>query len=282
MHIRTLIPLLLIVLTSHVKLAAQVYKLYEGDTINRVDVNTKKQGDWKYFHDNGKNISSEGVYVNNSKKGIWINYYENGNRKSEVTYKKGKPIGPAKFYYENGHVKETGTWLIKHWIGEYHYYYENGNPSYEFYFDAEGKRTGEQLYYYETGALMIAGDWKDGQKTGILTEFHEDGTVKNEKIFVDGEYKKGESKEYEPGVKEADEKFKQKSKKLLYTGNYRKTSPEGYLLQRGYFKDGELINGKWHFYDITGKRFMTKVLENKVVVDTIFYDGSTPPPPEEE
>lgn len=249
----------------------QVYEIYEGDTINKVTKTMKKIGFWKYFYDKTKTqIKSEGLFTDNNKEGIWISYYEDGTRKSEITYRKNRPIGPARFYYENGYIKEEGEWLIKHWIGSYKYCHENGNPSYEFFYDAEGNRTGEQYYYYETGELMITGKWEAGKKTGILTEFHTDGSVKNEKIFNDGKIIEGQSKEYAEGAKDGGEIFKKKSKKLLFTGDFRKTSPEGLLLQRGYFVDGELINGKWYFYDINGNLYKTKVLKNKQVIEVIY------------
>lgn len=250
---------------------AQVFEIYKGDTINRVDKQMRKQGKWIYFYDENKReqIRMKGAFVDNHRVGLWIKYFKNGNRKNEVTYKRGKPIGPARFYYENGHIREEGEWLIKHWIGEYRYYHENGNLAYEFMYNAEGKRTGEQNYYYPTGDLMITGEWQKGKKTGVVTEYYKDGSVKNEKVFKAGNYQKTQSKEYEKGEKEGGAIVKKKSKKLLFTGPYRKTSPEGLLLQRGYFKDGELVNGKWHFYDVKGKRYMTKILKNKAVVKII-------------
>jgi len=251
---------------------AQVYELYKGDTINQVDKHTRKQGLWIYFYDDtNTKIRMKGQFSDNKRIGLWIRYFENGNRKNEITYKNGKPIGPARFYYENGHIREEGEWLIKHWIGEYRYYHDNGNLSYEFYYDAEGKRTGEQNYYYETGDLMITGHWEKGKEKGVVTEYYKDGTVKNEKVFNEGKYQKEQSKAFEQGEKPGGEFVQKKSKKLIFTGNYRKTSPEGYLLQRGYFEKGELVNGKWHFYDVNGKKYMTKILENSKVIKVIDY-----------
>ncbi len=256
---------------------SQVYEIYKGDTINQVDKHMRKQGSWIYFFDDARTqIRMEGRFLDNKRVGLWVKYYKNGNRKNEITYKNGKPIGPARFYYENGHIREEGEWLIKHWIGEYRYYHDNGNLSYEFYYNAEGKRTGEQNYFYKTGDLMITGKWENGKEKGVVKEYYKDGTVKNEKIFNEGKYQKGKSKTYEKGEKPGGEIVKKKSKKLMFTGNYRKTSPEGYLLQRGYFEKGELVKGKWHFYDINGKKYMTKILENKKVVKVIDYTKEKP------
>ena len=116
---------------------------------------------------------------------------------------------------------------------------------------------------------MITGDWKNGKKTGVVKEFYKDGSVKSEKVFKEGNYQKADSKTYEKGDKEGGEVVKKKSKKLLFTGPYRKTSPDGLLLQRGYFKDGELVDGKWYFYDVNGKRYKTKILKDKEVVKII-------------
>lgn len=249
---------------------AQVYELYKGDTINRVDPQMRKQGKWIYFYDDARTkIKMKGEFENNRRVGLWIKYFMSGSRKHEVTYQNGKTIGPARFYYENGYVREEGKWVMKHWVGEYRYYHENGQLSYEFFYNGEGERTGEQNYYYETGDLMITGNWKDGKKVGTLTEYYKDGTVKSEKVFEAGKYKKAESQNFEKGEKPGGEIIKEKSKKLLFTGQYKKIGPTGLLLQRGYFKDGELYNGKWHFYDVNGNRYMTKVLEEKKVIKVI-------------
>lgn len=275
LRIHLIFVFITVLLTSELK--AQVYELYKGDTINVVDEQLRKQGRWIYFYDDArKQLKMTGKFENNKRVGVWIKYYQNGNRKNEVTYEDGKPKGPARFYYENGNIQEEGNWQVKFWVGEYRYYHENGVLSYEFLFDQEGKRTGEQNYYYETGDLMITGDWNQGKEVGVVTEYFKDGSVKVERNFSNGEIQKGETKEYTEGEKSGGEKVKKKSKKLLYTGDYTKTSPKGLLLQKGYFKDGELVNGEWHFYDINGKRYMTKILENKQTVKTIHYDEGDP------
>jgi antitoxin component YwqK of YwqJK toxin-antitoxin module len=271
--------LLLIISVSIPGINAQVYELYKGDTINKVDKNMRKQGRWVYFYDDARTkVKMTGEFSNNKRIGLWIKYHENGNRKNEVTYQDGKPKGAARFYYENGNIQEEGNWQVKYWVGEYRYYHENGVLSYEFQFDEEGKRTGEQNYYFETGDLMISGEWNQGKEVGVVTEFYKDGSVKVERNFADGQIQKGETKEYTEGEKSGGESVKKKSKKLLYTGDYTKTSPKGLLLQTGYFKDGELVTGDWHFYDINGVRFMTKKLKDKQVVETIYHKEGNPLP----
>ncbi|PLX18283.1 MAG: hypothetical protein C0599_12400 [Salinivirgaceae bacterium] len=259
-------------------LKAQVYELYKGDTINQVDAQLRKQGQWIYFYDdNREQPKMKGQFVNNKREGVWIKYYENGNRKNEVTYENGKPKGLVRFYYENGNVQEEGNWQVEYWVGEYRYYHENGILSYEFLFDQNGKRTGEQNYYYETGDLMVTGEWSQGKEAGVVTEYYQDGTVKFERNYVDGEIQDGGTQKYEQGEKAGGKEVKLKSKKVLYTGDYTKTSPNGLLLQKGYFKDGELVNGEWHFYDIHGKRFMTKILKDKKVIETIHLEDKNMP-----
>jgi len=281
MHRFIHISLLLLFAVACYQSNAQVYELYKGDTINRVDAQMRKQGQWIYFYDDARTqVKMRGEFVNNKRVGLWVKYYENGNRKHEVTYQKGKTIGPARFYYKNGIIREEGKWVVKHWVGEYRYYHENGKLSYEFFYNGEGERTGAQNYYYESGDLMINGTWKDGKKTGTLTEYYKDGTVKSEKVFEEGNYKQAQSSNFEKGEKPGGEIVKKKSEKLTFTGQYRKIGPTGLLLQRGYFKDGELYNGKWHFYDVNGNRYMTKVLEEKKVVKVIEYDDQDTTPTE--
>lgn len=271
--------LILIVISFVCGLNAQVYELYKGDTINIVDKNMRKQNQWAYFYDDNRSqIKMTGEFVNNKRDGLWIKYYKNGNRKNEVTYENGKPKGPARFYYENGNIQEEGNWQVKYWVGDYRYYHENGILSYEFHFDQQGSRTGEQNYYFETGDLMITGKWNQGKEDGVVTEYYEDGSIKVERNYTNGEIQKVDTKEYTEGEKLGGELVKKKSKKLLYTGDYTKTSPKGLLLQKGYFKDGDLVTGNWYFYDINGVRYMTKILKDKEVVKTILHKEGNPLP----
>lgn len=268
MRLKTVHLIIIIIAFTQVNVYGQIYEIYKGDTINKINSQMQRNGNWVYFYSsNKKNIKYKGKYVNNKKEGLWITYYKDGTRKSELTYKKGETIGPARFYYPNSNVKEEGYWQSKSWVGPYKYYHENGNLAYEFIYNKNGKRTGKQYYYYETGELMIEGEWVNGKEASKIVEYYKDGSVKNEKVFVNGKFSQKDSKTYKPKEKDGGEHVKQLSKKFNNTGQHSRYNEKKKLIQKGYFKNGKLIDGERYFYDLFGREYQIKTFKAGKVVN---------------
>ncbi len=131
---------------------SQTFELYNGDTINRIDLEGKKQGQWRIT---GKlrpgtcyqvdQTVEEGKYINNRKSGIWTEHYCNGNLRNKLTLVEGRPNGEASMYHENGVIKETGTWRNNHWVEKYQQFDTTGKVVYERFFKLEGKVEGSQI-----------------------------------------------------------------------------------------------------------------------------------------
>ncbi len=257
---------------------AQTYELdpsNKKDTINKIDVEGKKQGKWIVL---GKTktescyastaVVEEGFYVENKKIGIWKDYYCNGNLKTKITYVNGRPDGPASKYYENGKLKEEGIWKISKWVGEYKLYYANGQPRHEFNFNANGKREGNQRYFHENGKVMIEGNWSGGQESGVVKEYYETGELKAEKNFSAGAVDLASIKDFDPKkplkLEVPKESKKVTLKKEEIIENVKPNAPlilNGYhvlfnknrqISKDGDFKDNVLISGKNYVYDENG------------------------------
>lgn len=252
---------------------AQKFKIFNGDTINRIDDNNLKQGMWVIFNNDTGKKNDAGLYKNNKKNGIWKKYYKSGTIKSEITYLNNIPTGYAKFYYANGNVSEEGIWKINKWTGNYKYYFENGKLSYDWNYNARGKRTGEQKYYHENGNLMIEGDWDNGKESGVLKEYYADGSLKSEKSFADGKldetlvkhYKKQETKSIVTKKEKSTESLK------LFTGNgYYKLKKKNKKVDReGEFLNGRLVDGKRYFYNSKGELIKTSIYKNGKLIRNI-------------
>ncbi len=273
------------------------FQIYQGDTINRVDISGKKQGLWIYFNDKYKNkIVQKGFYKDGRKEGLWEIYYPNGNLKAKITYRDNRQYGPVTTYYENGHIREQGTWKGNKWVGEYRYYYENGKLKYLWYFDQAGKRSGKQVYYYENGKQYIVGTWKEGKKHGTVkeyfpngklrkisnwkdgvqdgeyVEYYDTGQIMMKKYYVAGKEDKSRTKYYayvasvdKPSATDSARVFKQ------FSGNgfFRFYNPDGKVVAEGDYKGGILYNGKKYFYDKDGNLIKTAIIENGRVKQVI-------------
>ena len=56
-----------------------------SDNINKYNSEGKRDGLWKYYHDNG-NIWYEGNYINSKEDGLWKEYNNNGDLIEEIFY----------------------------------------------------------------------------------------------------------------------------------------------------------------------------------------------------
>ena len=281
---------------------AQNFKIYEGDTINKTDINKLKQGNWIYFNDEYKgNISQKGNYIDNKKDDLWVVYYQNGNIKSQIYYKNNKQFGEVNIFYSNGNIQEQGYWKINRWVGEYYYFFENGNVKYHWFFDEQGKRTGKQTYLYENGKTQIEGDWLQGKEkgeikeyyatgqlkkvsnfengdlNGSVAEYYADGQLKSKSIYVSGVVDETQSFAYAPKNNssnsdenninnENDDDNTPEIKTFTGTGFYKFVNDKGLVEREGTFQNGILIEGKRFVYDETGKKLKTIIIEGGRVV----------------
>lgn len=80
----------------HIAWQSKNAKEHEGTQINGIS-----QGEWTYFHDNGK-LSARGHYVNDRREGEWIYYHKNGNLHSSGHYVNNNTEGIWQYWNEKG------------------------------------------------------------------------------------------------------------------------------------------------------------------------------------
>ena len=256
------------------------------DTINKVDKNNMKQGHWVYTNQIKKlpnylidQVIEEGDYSDDSKTGKWFFYYNNDQVKHVVTYLNNRPNGYAIFYYRNGSKKEEGIWKNNKWIGDYKYYYENGNLRNDWKYNSSGKRTGDQKYYHKNGQLQIEGKWANGNEAGIIIEYYNDGSVKSERIYINGKINNSLGKNFKITEKAGKVTIKPTIKKEIDslnmpivlnkkeeiknntpwngTGTKSFLNKKGQVVRKGYFEKGYLVDGVVFMYTLDGKKYRT-------------------------
>lgn len=271
------------ILFSATMLLGQEFEIYQGDTINRRDMEKKRVGYWIFF-DRQQNKKSEGYYKDNRKDSVWVFYYPSGQRKAEITFKRGRKKGLAKAYYPDGKVSEEGFWDMNKWTGEYKAYHENGKLAYDWNYNNSGKKVGEQKYFFPDGKLMVKGEWQAGKITGKLTEFYSDGTVKAERVFVDGKVNHEETRFFEPHKPDIAKKDSLLIKSLppgnqnkiddserqitsYFDGEgFHKIYKDSLISREGEFKSGNLFNGKHYIYNAEGKLLATRIYQEGKLV----------------
>jgi antitoxin component YwqK of YwqJK toxin-antitoxin module len=253
--------------------SAQSYTIDKGDTINVIDENNLKQGFWRIFGKMKKlpgyepeQVVEEGNYESSRKQGLWKNFFPNGKLKSEIAYVNSRPNGTYKTYFENGQVEEEGNWENTRNTGGFKRYHENGQTAQQFVFNETGKRDGKQVYFYENGQVMIEADIEAG-KEKFVKEYYEDGSIKAEKSFIDGELDVANTKVYEPKtpikedkdlanapikVVKADKNDEVNIGTFNGNGQHTMYNKDKQLSKVGFFENFKLMDGLFYKYDNNG------------------------------
>lgn len=69
-----------------------------------------KEGQWKYWHDNGQ-LSEEGGYSLGKRTGLWKYYSKKGSVTEMAHYKDGQLHGQRTLYDKNGHPVSTEDYV---------------------------------------------------------------------------------------------------------------------------------------------------------------------------
>jgi hypothetical protein len=84
-----------------------------GDTLNRVDMNGKKQGPWAINVPDlrgERGYDEEGYFENDLKEGTWKKYSLQGIKIAEENYRWGKLNGRSKYFTYNGGLQREESW----------------------------------------------------------------------------------------------------------------------------------------------------------------------------
>ncbi|MBW6491448.1 MAG: toxin-antitoxin system YwqK family antitoxin [Lentimicrobium sp.] len=171
----------------------------DRENINRKDRNGLKQGKWKFFYPDGK-VKTEGVYRDDKRNGYFkeydekgmltdvskyvndirqeevpelvkldvrTDYYPDGKVKTRASYKGEIPEGIRREYAQTGEVISAYT-------------YKNGKLIGEGIVDDEGMREGAWKEFYEDGQLRSEGVYRNGNRIGKWRFYHPDGALEQE------------------------------------------------------------------------------------------------------
>ncbi len=160
----------------------QSYLLYRSDTINRIDRDNKKQGNWIEFSKSPKCnadgiVLEKGAYLNNHKTGVWDVFYCNGVLKTKLPFVHGRPDGEVSIYYENGNLHETGIWKNNKWVGKYKEYDTSGKYIRMQELDSLGRKEGLSIFSFTeyepflvNGEAILYNTKKQLLKEGVFKE----------------------------------------------------------------------------------------------------------------
>lgn len=166
------------------------------ERINRLDAQGRKQGLWKFFHENGE-VRLEGKYTNDLRDGYFKEYDEDGRLLATTKWVEGEKQENAtelvrlevlKDYYPDGSIKTLQTYRngVPHGVRrEYDregnitagYLYDDGGKVAEGITREDGVKEGEWKHFFKDGFLRAEGKYNDGKKVGKWVYYHPNGKI---------------------------------------------------------------------------------------------------------
>jgi antitoxin component YwqK of YwqJK toxin-antitoxin module len=261
-------------------LVVVVSKYYAGilgkrEFINRTDKFNLKQGNWKYFWENG-NLKEEGTYQNDKKHGYFKYFDGEGNFKYVEKYDKDNLVVDAPetrqmeiktVYHPNGKPSITATYYngvpdgVRREFNEegkviQGYVFANGILRYEGITDEDGKRQGYWKEFYPTGELKSEGNYIDSKQDGGWKFYFENHNNEVEGRYINGKKEGTWYWFYQNGKILQEENW---SNGKLY-GEFVEYSETGVITVKGEYLDGT-EEGEW-FY-----------VQGNAIEKGFYYDG---------
>lgn len=84
-----------------------------GDTLNRIDMNGKKQGPWVIHIEEVRSepgYDEQGYFLDDKKDGLWVRFSLQGDKTAEENYRWGVLDGKAKYYTRTGGLLREESW----------------------------------------------------------------------------------------------------------------------------------------------------------------------------
>ncbi len=237
-----------------------------------------KEGDWRYFTDNGVLSGEENFNAEGELDGECRYYHDNGKLSVRSHYRRDTLQGLYLKYFDHGTLLEHGHYRNGKLNGEWRTYYPDGTlKNIKFY--QGGKMNGEQLYFDVAGVLMRKELYDRGEPIA-LTAYAEDSSITNDqKIDVSSdtiiEYypnnKVAISIPYVGGELNGMASWYHANGQLMREGNYLTDAAHG--LWKYYYANGNLKEERnYHLGELTGK--LTEYhLNGKVSYETQYENG---------
>lgn len=158
---------------------------FTNNSINDVDGEGRKQGDWKTFDVNG-NLKFEGSFVDGIPVGTFLFYYPDGKIKARSEMYDNGRRSRTKTFHANGRMMAEGNYLDKKKDSTWQYYsdFDGVLLSTEFY--ANGEIDGTVLNYFPGGAVAEEIPYINGVKDGIWKRYFTDGNIKLKATYING------------------------------------------------------------------------------------------------
>jgi antitoxin component YwqK of YwqJK toxin-antitoxin module len=117
---------------------------------------------------------------------VHFEWYDNGQKKEEVTYKYGKPVGTHIKWYKNGQKRSEENYKNGKFNGLSTYWTIDGKENYELIWKDGNPWDGISINWYDSGQKRWLRNYKDGKEDGLWMGWHSNGQMMNKENYIDG------------------------------------------------------------------------------------------------
>lgn len=232
----------------------------DGNNINKIDKDGKKQGRWIKNYPDG-NIMYEGFFRDNKPEGEFRRYYEDKNLKSIMVYTNNGAEANATIYYPNGYIAAKGKYVNQEKEGKWQFFSALNNGtliSEEEYLN--GKKHGVCLKFYPDSTIAEKVCYSNDIENGEYLRYHEDGSLNFKSNYLDGKLEGTFEAFYENGNPEFTGHYKQD----LKDGIWRIYKEDGSLRFEIEYIEGRAVN---HELDIYETEYIESLEKNKLKIN---------------
>lgn len=202
-----------------------------------IDEQGRKRGGWKDFYITGE-MRAKGNYVDNLRSGIWTFYFRTGGIEQKGRFERGRYQGMWNWYYPNGNTWREESYFNGREDGLFVEYDQKGNILTKGDY-INGEKDGEWIY--QVGDHQEKGKFVIGLREGNWTYFYDNGKIKYEGFYSQGNPDKRHKYYYPSGVLKEDQYYEMGIREK----NWKKYDEEGNLLMTITYRNNaeQRING---------------------------------------
>lgn len=164
--------------------------MFPQSSYNKLDEKGNKNGPWKGFYSETKNIKYEGTFEHGKEIGVFT-FYDNTKSKSIVATREFNPKDNSAytiFYDPLKNKVSEGKVVNKLYEGQWKYYHKASKNIMTIENYNRGKLNGLRTVFYPSGKIAEEMIYKEDKKNGYYKKFTESGIIIEESNYKNNEF----------------------------------------------------------------------------------------------
>ncbi len=177
-------------LTLILFLLLNVFCIQAQNDFNKLDDKGNKNGLWKGFYEDTKNLKYEGTFDHGKEVGTFV-FFDNSKTKIVVATREFNPKDNSAytiFYDQKKNIVSEGKVVNKIYEGQWRYYHKASKTVMTIENYSNGKLEGICSVFYPSGKIAEEMVYKNNLKNGIYKRYTEAGIIIEESNYKNNEF----------------------------------------------------------------------------------------------